>query len=40
MSELELQDLPALKWKVINVRRMNKKKHQAAVDKLKRVLEL
>jgi len=40
MPELKLQNLPALKWKVVNIRRMNKKKHQQAIDKLKRVLDL
>ncbi len=40
MPRLELQDLPALKWKIINIRKMSKQKHQKAIDKLKRVLEL
>ncbi|MCK4870410.1 MAG: nucleotidyl transferase AbiEii/AbiGii toxin family protein [Gammaproteobacteria bacterium] len=38
MPNLELQGLPALKWKVLNIRKMCKNKHQEAVDKLKRAL--
>ena len=33
MPGLNLQNLPALKWKVMNVQRMDKTKHQAAIGK-------
>lgn len=35
-----LDQLPALKWKVINVRKMNKKKHAIMLNKLREVLEV
>ena len=35
-----LDKLPALQWKLINVRKMDKVKHQKMVDKLKAVLGL
>jgi len=35
-----LEQLPSLQWKLINVRKMDKKKHAKMVEKLKDVLEL
>jgi len=35
-----LDQLPALKWKIINVRKMNKKKHEIMLNKLREVLEV
>lgn len=36
---LGLDKLPALQWKLLNIRNMDQKKHQAMLEKLKRVLE-
>ena len=36
----EIEKLPALQWKLANVRRMNRQKHKEAVDKLKATLGL
>lgn len=33
-----LQQLPALQWKLLNIRRMDKRKHMEAIDKLKNIL--
>lgn len=35
-----LDQLPALKWKIINVRKMDKKKHTMMLDKLRETLEV
>lgn len=35
-----LAELPALKWKLQNIARMDRKKHAAALEKLRRVLRL
>ncbi len=35
-----LADLPALKWKTLNIQKMNKIKHKKMLDKLKRVLHI
>jgi hypothetical protein len=35
-----LKKLPSLKWKNLNIEKMDKEKHKLALDKLKRVLEL
>jgi len=32
-------DLPAIKWKLINIKRMDKKKHKRALVKLRNYLE-
>ncbi|MBN1684262.1 MAG: hypothetical protein JW855_02335 [Gammaproteobacteria bacterium] len=40
IPDLNVESLPALRWKVINVRKMSAEKHQAAIEKLKRALEL
>lgn len=40
LPNLKIHNLPALNWKVMNVRKMEANKHQQAVDKLKRILEL
>ena len=34
-----LSELPALKWKLQNIGRMDRRKHALALDKLRRVLE-
>ncbi len=33
-----IKDLPSLQWKLINIRKMDKKKHSIALDKLKQIL--
>ena len=33
-----LKDLPGVQWKLLNISKMNKQKHQHAVEKLVRVL--
>ena len=33
-----LKELPALQWKLMNIRRMDKRKHAEALDKLKETL--
>ncbi len=35
-----IDKLPGIQWKLINIGKMDRKKHQAALDKLRRVLEL
>jgi len=35
-----IENLPAIQWKLINIRKMEKKKHKEAVEKLRRVLKL
>lgn len=35
-----LDNLPALKWKVINIRKMDKNKHTVMINKLESVLSL
>lgn len=40
LLNVECEHLPALQWKIHNIKRMDTKKHQAAIEKLKRVLEL
>ena len=30
-----VEDLPAVKWKLINIKRMDKKKHKKALEKLR-----
>lgn len=35
-----LQDLPSVQWKLLNLNRMKPSKHKAAIEKLKRTLEL
>jgi predicted nucleotidyltransferase component of viral defense system len=35
-----IEKLPAIQWKIENVRRMEKKKHKLAVEKLKKILDL
>ncbi len=34
-----IQDLPAIKWKLMNIQKMPANKHQKAVEKLKMVLD-
>jgi hypothetical protein len=34
-----IEDLPAVKWKLINIKRMDKKKHKKAPEKLSHYLE-
>lgn len=34
-----LSQLPALKWKLLNIARMDRHKHALALDKLRRVLD-
>ena len=33
-----LKDLPGVQWKLLNLSRMDKKKHKEAIEKLERVL--
>jgi Nucleotidyl transferase AbiEii toxin, Type IV TA system len=33
-----IDQLPGIKWKLLNIRKMNKEKHKAAIEKLERVL--
>ncbi len=40
MDGLPLKDLPSIQWKLINIKKMSKKKHQILVDKLKKTLGL
>jgi hypothetical protein len=40
MEGIRLDNLPALKWKVINIQKMDRKKHQDATNKLKEILGL
>lgn len=40
LSLKNLDQLPLLQWKLINIRKMDKAKRQKMVDKLKAVLEL
>ena len=35
-----IKHLPAIQWKLLNIRKMDKQKHQIALDKLKAVLDL
>lgn len=35
-----IEKLPALQWKLINIKKMNKNSHQQALDKLKKVLQV
>lgn len=35
-----LQKLPALKWKLLNIRKMNAEKHKEAIRRLRNVLEV
>ena len=35
-----IKNLPAVQWKLENINRMDTKKHQIAIDKLKNFLEL
>ena len=39
MSFKDLEKLPAMQWKLINVKRMDKNKHKIMLDKLKKMLE-
>ena len=34
-----VEDLPAVKWKLMNIKRMEKKKHKKAFEKLRNYLE-
>ncbi len=34
-----VEDLPAVKWKLMNIKRMEKKKHKKALEKLRNYLE-
>ena len=34
-----VEDLPAVKWKLINIKKMEKKKHKKALEKLRNYLE-
>ena len=34
-----IEDLPAVKWKLMNIKRMEKKKHKKALEKLRNYLE-
>ena len=40
MDGVKLNNLPALKWKIINIQRMDKKKRQEVTSKLRNVLDL
>lgn len=40
MSVDGIQHLPALAWKIINIKKMDRKKHETAIENLKKVLEL
>jgi len=35
-----IENLPAIQWKIMNIRKMEKKKHAVALEKLKRKLDL
>jgi len=35
----DVEDLPAVKWKLMNIKRMEKKKHKKALEKLRNYLE-
>lgn len=37
-SHVRIKDLPAIKWKLHNIQKMNGKKHSQALDKLSRTL--
>jgi hypothetical protein len=39
LSALFVEDLPAVKWKLLNIKRMEKKKHKKALAKLRNYLE-
>jgi hypothetical protein len=34
-----VEDLPAVKWKLMNIKKMDKKKHKRALEKLRNYLE-
>ena len=34
-----IEDLPAVKWKLMNIKRMDEKKHKKALEKLRNYLE-
>jgi len=34
-----VEDLPAVKWKLLNIKRMEKKKHKKVLEKLRNYLE-
>ena len=40
LIDINIQHLPAIQWKLLNIRKMDRTKHQVAADKLKSVLEL
>jgi hypothetical protein len=35
----DIEKLPGLEWKLMNIRKMDAKKHRAALNNLKKVLE-
>ena len=37
--KLGVEDLPVVKWKLMNIKRMDKKKHKKALEKLRNYLE-
>jgi len=40
LMPIDIQHLPAIRWKLMNIAKMEKSKHQLAIDKLRDVLEL
>lgn len=38
LSITEVENLPAVQWKLLNIRRMTTKKHRASVERLRMVL--
>ncbi len=40
LIDINIEHVPAIQWKLLNIKKMDRTKHQAATDKLKSVLEL